>query len=159
MVSEVEPYCLPKTFVLSLQRMPKLSLDIEFNFDFLLVGISCHEKDYRICWAINQELGTELEKRDDLEIKEKKQMDVSRHSLFTWNDEENYIEYSVIANRSTHGLLLPEQKQADYLMKVSGNLTAKQKENILSGLRKISIVLTAFEISPANLKSKQNLVF
>ena len=139
--------------------MPRLSLDIEYDFEFLLVGISCHEKDYRICWALNKQLNIELARQDDLEIKEKKQMDVSRHALFSWADEENFIEYSFIANRSSQGLLLPEQKQADYLMKVSGNLSAKQKEQILSDIKSIPIVLTSFSINPTSLKSKQNLVF
>jgi len=139
--------------------MAKFSLDIEYDYDFLLIGISCHEKDYRLCWAMNKELNIELEKQPDLEIKEKKQVESSGHSLYIFPDEENYIEYSVVANRATGGLLVPEQKQADYLLKVTGTLTTEKKESILSAVRSIGIVLMAYDINPSSLKSKQSLQF
>lgn len=140
--------------------MAKLSLDIEFDYDFLLIGISCHEKDYRLCWAINKQLGIELSKEPDLEIKGKKQVETTGHSLFMFVDEEHYIEYFVITNRSAQGgMLVPEHKQADFLLKVTGAVTPEQKDHILAGLKKLPMVLTSFSINPNVLKSKQNLVF
>lgn len=48
-------------------------LENDFEFEFQLIGISCHEKDYRICWALNQALGVELTKTEtDLELVLKK---------------------------------------------------------------------------------------
>ena len=34
----------------------KYYLDDTYEYDFLLLGISCHERDYRVSWALNQKL-------------------------------------------------------------------------------------------------------
>jgi len=56
----------------------KHTLKIEYDFDFVLIGISSHEKDYRICWALNNVLGLDLTKKNSLEIKSKNK----QHLLF-----------------------------------------------------------------------------
>lgn len=139
--------------------MAKFSLDIEYDYTFALFGLSCHEKDYRICWAINKQLGIELKKENDLEIKEKRQKENSMFPIYIFNDEGHYCEYFVISNRSDKGLLIPEQKQADYFLKITGNVPNQEKKRILEAMNEISIILTAYEINPDQLKSKQNLLF
>lgn len=139
--------------------MTKFSLDIEYDYSFVLFGISCHEKDYRISWAINKQLGIGLQKENDLEIKEKKQKENFLYPVYSFNSEVQYWEYFLIANRNTQGLLIPEQKQSDYFLKISGNVIHEQKQKILQDLKGINIILTAYEINPESLKSKQNLLF
>jgi hypothetical protein len=34
----------------------------EYEYDFSLLGICCHEKDYRLCWAVNSTLDLNLTK-------------------------------------------------------------------------------------------------
>jgi hypothetical protein len=139
--------------------LPKLSLDIEYDYDFVLIGISCHEKDYRISWALNNVLCISLKKEADLEIKEKKQKENSSFPFYTFEYQEKYFEFSLIGNRSSQGMLLPEQKQADFLLKITGNVSHDEKEEILKKIKSINIVLMAYEIDANQLKSKQNLLF
>lgn len=139
--------------------MNKFKLEIEYDYDFVLIGICSHEKDYRICWAINQKLDFDLKKTEDLEIKEKKQAEPSLFSMYVHENPEEYVEYYVIANRGANGMLVPEQKQADYFLMIRGTITDGQVESIIKQLREISMVLTAYEIDPTQLKSKQNLLF
>jgi hypothetical protein len=137
--------------------MTKYQLEVEYDYDFILIGISCHAKDYRLCWAVNNALGLALEKEDeDVEILHKKEK--SQHSVFSFYHEENYTEYTLVLNRGTHGLLIPEQKQADYMLLIRNNFGDDLSE-ILSKIRRIDFVLTAFEIDVERLKSKQNLQF
>jgi hypothetical protein len=137
----------------------KFKLEIEYDYDFVLIGICSHEKDYRICWAINQKLDFDLKKTEDLEIKEKKQAEPSLFSMYVHENPEEYVEYYVIANRGANGMLVPEQKQADYFLMIRGTITDGQVESIIKQLREISMVLTAYEIDPTQLKSKHNLLF
>jgi len=137
----------------------KFKLEVEYDYDFVLIGICCHEKDYRICWALNSKLGLELSKAPDFEIKDKKYKDPSRYSLFEYIKEEQYIEFYVIANKSQQVLLIPEHKQADYFLLIKGIVTTGQKETIIKDIREIPMILTAFDIDPNELKSKQNLLF
>ncbi len=139
--------------------MKKYLLEIEYDFDFVLIGISSHEKDYRICWALNNKLGLELIKTDMLEIKDKKQDDVSDFSLFLCERPDEFMEYLIIANRSEKGLLIPEQKQMDYFFMIKGEIDDEKVNDIIDKIKEINFVLTAIRINPSLLKSKQNLIF
>lgn len=58
-------------------------LDFKTEYDFLLLGIYCAYRDYRICFELNHALELSFEKQDDFEIQlEKKELQVS--SLFFW---------------------------------------------------------------------------
>ena len=48
--------------------MAKLVLDWkdEQEDSFTLIGISCHQKDYRLCWELNKILELELQKEEDI---------------------------------------------------------------------------------------------
>lgn len=136
--------------------MNKLKLDIEYDYDFELIGISSHEKDYRICWALNKALNIELQQQEDLQIKIKS---VSNYSWYLFENEEHYQEYCLVANRGNQAVLIPEQKQVDYFLMIRGVIREKEKEVILQNIKQIGMVLTAFMIDPNSLKSKQNLIF
>ena len=163
--------------------MAKHTLEIEYDFDFLLIGISSHEKDYRICWALNNKLGLNLVKQDSFEIKDKKQTTPSYFSFFNEVNEEAFREYSVIANfsenkklvaaqntlfgmdelgsndHSENNLLIPEQKQMNYFFILRGELEDEEINELLKQIKSIDIVLTAVRIDPKSLRSKQNLIF
>jgi len=141
---------------LSASNMTKYQLEVEYDYDFLMVGISCHAKDYRLCWGLNQKLGFNLEKLDqDIEIRHRKPDRSSYHSVYTWYNKETHAEYNLVLNKTNAGVLIPEQKQADYFLIVRNNFD----DDIETQIREIDFVLTAFEVNVDSLKSKQNLVF
>jgi len=159
----------------------KHTLEIEYDYDFVLIGISSHEKDYRFCWALNNKLKLELSKKESLEIKGKKQTTPSYFSFFTFEDSDQYKEYTVLANfseskslavnennlfgssekskQSENEFLIPEHKQMNYLFVIHGELEDEQVEELIQKIKEIEIVLTAIRIDPKSLKSKQNLIF
>jgi hypothetical protein len=138
--------------------MTKHQLHVEYDYDFVLIGISCHAKDYRLCWALNNNLHLELEKEEkDLEIFNKKQEESSRYSVYEYFHEENHTEYTLISNRSSNGYLVPEQKQADYFLIIKNNFEGDPLD-FVAGIKKIDFVLTAYPIEAEGLKSKQNLL-
>lgn len=137
----------------------KYSLEEEYDFDFYLLGISCHEKDYRACWAINQALGINLSKEEnDIEVIIKKSNRCSLHSMFTYYHEDTETEFRLIANRSTLGVLIPEKSQADYLLMITDN-SENSIEEIRKRINEIPFVLTSFIVDVEDLKSKENLIF
>ena len=138
--------------------MGKHTLEIEYDYDFVLIGISSHEKDYRICWALNNQLGLNLVKADALEIKDKKQDDPSFFSLFAFELPDEFMEYFIIANRSEKGLLIPEQKQVDYFFIIRGEIENDKVMEMIKLIKESSLVQTAFRVDVNALKSKQNLI-
>lgn len=139
--------------------MNKYKLNIEYDYDFTLIGISCHEKDYRIAWALNNKLNIDLKKTDDLKIELKKNISPTLFPFYEFIDEESYREYFLIGNRGNGGMLIPEQKQVDYFLMLRGNIDTDTKSSLLKQLKDTNIVLAAYDIKPNTLESKQNLLF
>ena len=139
--------------------MTKFQLKVEYDYDFDVVGISCHARDYRLCWALNQKLGIALTKQEkDLEIKTKKQPLATGHSLYSFYDEMDHIEYQLVINKSGGSIILPEQKNADYIFLLRNNFVIEMDE-LMQKLNSIEMVQTAFRIELNTLKSKENLIF
>lgn len=139
--------------------MSKFRLDIEYDYDFLLIGIACHEKDYRLCWAVNNALALDLERTEPLHISLRKEEPPAQFSLYMHENNENDTACFIVNNRSDRGLLIPEQKQADYFFVAKGPFGKREETQMLQAIRNISFVLTAFPLVPDELKSKQNLLF
>lgn len=161
--------------------MAKLTLDIEYDYDFILFGIVCYERDYRICWALNKDLGWKLEKTKDYELHGKKQ-ELYHFTMYEYIDEELYREYYVLSNKSYNSsksfanaamadlfgeepensdrqLLIPEQAKADYFLLIKGNIDKEETPSLLDKVKRIPFVVTGFDIPISSLKSKQNLLF
>ena len=80
--------------------MARHTLSAEVNFDDLsVIGISCHQKIYRLCWAMNKMLGFSLVKTEDYIIdKESKQQVFIRYEYLQAKTE---LRYSLIENKGT----------------------------------------------------------
>lgn len=139
--------------------MKKITLEIENDYDFILLGISCHAKDYRLCWALNKTFGFNFTKTEDFEVKNKKLAGAVAFSQYIFDVEEEYKSFTLLGNRSEAGMLVPEQKQADYLLVLKGGFTDNDVNEFIAKINSVDFVLTAFEIEVSSLRSKQNLLF
>lgn len=136
----------------------KKKLSIQNDYNFFLFGISCPEKVYRLCWALNDRLRVNFSKEKDMEADEKNSGS-SRFPVFSYRDEEMFTDYRVIINKKENKVLVPEFRQADYLLFVQGSLPSVEKNSILKKLKEITFVQTAFEINPVKIKSRDNFLF
>lgn len=140
-------------------KTSKKKLLIENDYDFFLFGISCPEKSFRLCFALNNQLKASFAKSHDMELHEKNQTLSASFPVFTYRDEEMFTDYRVIVNKAENKFLIPEFKQADYLLMVQGGIPHSEKNNILKKVKEVTFVQTAFEIDPKKIKSKENFVF
>jgi hypothetical protein len=138
--------------------MGKITLDIEYEYEFRVIAISCHARDYKLCYNLNKQLEFNLIKQDNIKLKVKPDI-AAEFSWFLFSDEENHVEYRLVSNKGTVGLLIPEQKQADFFMLINGSPTDSQVAGLLKRIKDTESVLTAFTIDVGALKSKQNLLF
>jgi hypothetical protein len=137
--------------------MSKMVLTIEEDYDFTLIGISCHSKDYRLCWELNKMLNTDLIRTKDYDINKKNGK--SSFSFYEFIDESNYLEYFFISNRGKSGFLIPEQNNVDFFILIRGSTSDSLTKEIIGKINSLSLVLTSFNIDPTQLRSKQNLLF
>ena len=144
--------------------MKKKILDIEIDLDYSLIGISCYSKDYRLCWEINKELGFKLVRKTSPALKamgeDQKENDDSNTGLIVYNYENinKGVLYRFVGNKSIKGFLIPELKQVDYFVCIRGMSHELEEIRMIKSLRNIGIVLTAFSIPPATIKSKNKLI-
>jgi len=129
-------------------------LDVEYDYDFLLLAISCFEKDYRMCWLINKQLNVNLERGEDIEVEYKEGNSV--HSVFTGEYEDEHCHITLIKNRDSEGILLSELAQIDYLLKIEE--FPGEEDDLAQELRSISQVKAVYQIEPNDLKDKEYLI-
>lgn len=137
--------------------MPKLTLDLIEDYNFTLIGIVCHSKDYRLAFEINKLLKFDFVREHDLELKVKKE--TSYFAFFCHIDEENHLEYYLVGNKGSFGKLIPEEKIADYFLIIKGDLNADEEKEILKNVNEVKPILKAYPIEVEDLKSKRNLIF
>jgi hypothetical protein len=165
--------------------MAKHTLEIEYDYNFILLAISCHEPDYKLCHALNQSLGIELLRENDLELKNKKQEDQLLFSNYSYVDEAEYLEYILLSNKSYNasrtiantasnqgdlfgetdesasaqkGFLVPELSNADYLLIVKAEYDPDLAEDLENKVKQISFVLNVQVADAEALPSKKNLI-
>lgn len=111
---------------------------------YTLAGISCHLKDYRLSFLINQAMGFDFIKMEDLP---------EGYSLYFYRDEECRNTYSLISNRTAEKFLFPSSKQADFILLVEGPYKKSQLNRLINDLKAIPNILTAFEVQAQSLKN------
>lgn len=150
------------------------------DFDFVLVGITCPESQYRVVSLINDALGTDLFLSDYLPFNLKGGK-LFRFSLFRYADEELRLDYFFIPNTSNFDeagnvineeadlfagvdvdesvKLVKELPKTDYFLLLKGEDLNKVRFKIMDSLKTISEIVQLQAIEPADLPSRRNLIF
>lgn len=137
-------------------KKKKHKLTFQLDFNFFLLGISSSENDYRLSWEINKKLKISLRKSTDHVIK--REEIEQAFSVYTFSDEEVYLQYFLIANKSENGYLIEELRNMDYFLQIHGDITDKQQEQIISYARNIKGITGVFNLDINTMKSKNKLI-
>ncbi len=137
-------------------KKKKHKLTFQLDFDFFLLGISSSENDYRLSWEMNKALEISLKKGTD-HITKKKEIE-QVFLVYTFYDEEVFLQYSLIANKSEKGYLIEELRNIDYFLQIHGDLSDNQKQQIISSIKNIKGVSGIFKLDINTLKSKNRLI-
>lgn len=158
----------------------KMILEDALDYDFTVIAIHCSLEDYRLAFMINKHLGLQL-KRSPLDIDYKIDCFNALFPLYSFEDQRNYLNYSLAANKckipaletqSDSDLfaesvqknyrtlyLLQEIKRADYLLKIEADSGIVPQAVLVGRLNKIPQIVTAYQVDVTSLKSKKNLIF
>jgi hypothetical protein len=134
-------------------------LNVNARPEIYIIGISSHENDYRLCWAINNQLGYKFSRSSNLEVYNEKISENQVFSVYSFNEDEYEIKYYLVSNTSQNGFLLPEYRNVDFIFVVQGEVSQKELDGLLARLKKIEIINLAFEISGLSAKSIEKFIF
>ena len=115
---------------------------------FTLFGISCHLRDFRLSYLLNNKLELEFVKMDDFQ----------GFSFYFCRDDDHYNSYYILGNRGQEALLLPDLKQTDFFLLVEGPFKKTQKDRLLEKIKGIQHVLTAFEVRFETIKNYESML-
>jgi hypothetical protein len=147
----------PRAKTFTYYNMARQQLNIEYDFDFTIIGLVCQAKDYRLCFEINKIMGFDFEKTTDTEIFDAKQGDAGYFSTYLYENEDETSFY-IIFNRGSKGVLVPEQNKLDCFIVVKGPFREDQRKQLLSDLKKVTLILGTYELEVKKLKSRENFL-
>lgn len=136
--------------------MAKLKLDLDPVPDITVIGISSHVNDYRLCWSINRSVGLELTRRRT-DITDESNGILASYSAYDHVDDHTQARFTLVNNHSGDGILLKEQRQADFFLVVDNEL-AEDRPDLLDRVRSAEFVLTAFSLSYDQLRAGHKLL-
>ncbi|MBN2764590.1 MAG: IPExxxVDY family protein [Bacteroidales bacterium] len=139
----------------SSKKVHRLKIDLEFPFS--VIGISSHENDYRLIWAINENLNVNFVKIENFRA-----LDVTgsenEFSRYFFEDPDRYLSLYVLSNRCDNGYLLPEYRMVDYFLFLKGGTKPGLPEEMATKLKQVEIISTAFPIEHKKIKSLKKLL-
>jgi len=120
---------------------------------FILIGISSHENDYRISWAINNTLGFNFIKTNNHKAFHKKFNETQEFSMYISSSDENSPVFKLISNRCDNGFLLEEFRTIDYVLLIENSDKLDDNSETVRQLKTIPFISTAFLINLSSLKN------
>lgn len=142
--------------------MKNSKLIVEYDYNFEVLAIITSVKDYKLAWAINKSLSINLCKAEDICLDFVKD---SRLLISNFIFETEYTTFRLLKNKSYDFVkipkpyLLPELKEYDYIIKISGESTSLNAFNTMDKIKDLPVVEYIKEVDVPNLKSKENLIF
>lgn len=137
--------------------MSKHRLIVEDEYEFLVYGISCHLKDFRVAWHLNKLLRFNFV-RDSIEINDR-QGKPHHYSKYKYHDTDNHLRYFLISNHSEDIPLVRALREYDYLLLVEGYIDIFDETNFLHLLHNIDSLQIVTEVDPEHLKKFQYAIF
>jgi hypothetical protein len=135
--------------------VPIYHLDIEIEYDFELIGLSSHEKDYRLAWSLNRQMGWSLKRTNDIELARPEGFLTC--ACFEYTTLHEKTKFTLLDNKSDAGLLMAELPQFDFLLKIE-NLQQPLSDDFYRQLKKTPLLIASFLLATEKLKNKHYLL-
>jgi hypothetical protein len=128
----------------------KHKLDLRPEPDALVIGISSHVNDYRLCWALNRSMGIALARRaTDVVGGDSGHV---RFAAYDHLDDETGTVMTLLVNRSGGVPLIREQKDTDFFFVLDENGPLPVDEALVR-IRNTEFVLAAYRVDLKRLRS------
>jgi hypothetical protein len=138
-------------------------LVVDYDYDFEVLALISSVKDYKLAWALNKTLQINLSKTEDICLDFIKE---GRLLISNFIFETEYATFRLLKNRSGEAakgfakpFLLPELKEYDFIIMISGESASMNAEKTMEKLKNLSLVEYVKPIEIETLKSRENLIF
>ncbi|MDX5338055.1 MAG: IPExxxVDY family protein [Cyclobacteriaceae bacterium] len=140
--------------------MKKSKLFIEPAFDFELLGLVSSVKDYKMAWAINQTLGLNLVRSEEIfiEFLSTPSLEISQYFLSLPHGFVQLLKNKSLNSTQQLAYLIPELKNMDYFLLVQDETEEIDVAEFARLLSRNPLIQSAVRLDVTKLKSKENLL-
>lgn len=124
----------------------------ETEKEVILVGIASHENDYRISWALNNNLGFQFVKADNHLSLNKRLNETQEFSMYISRNDEDGTVFKLISNRCDNGFLLEELRNIDFILVIEQVEKSIDIPELITKIRTIPFISAAFLLSTISAK-------
>lgn len=137
-------------------------LQVDYDFDFLMLALNSNVKPYKLAWYINKVLQVTLMKVENIQIEFKR----NKH-LYIQNFEAQGTQYllRLLKNRAEdeedtyQAYLIPEMKNFDYFLLLENDTNTFDEKTFFNQIKEIPFVQFTARVDAKTLKSRDNLIF
>lgn len=115
--------------------MAKHRLLLDEEFEYLVYGLSCHQKDYRLAWHLTN--ATKKKFVRHMVQLTPQGANMESFANFSAEDPDNHLRYALITNYNDSTYLIKQYKQYDYFILVEGYIDIFDSDRFLATLRSI----------------------
>lgn len=139
-------------------KTKKYILDIDYEVEFEVFGLSTPFADYRLAWALNEKLDFKFEKSNEqISIFDRKTKQMRSFQRFTYNDEENLTQIFLLKNKQGNQILTADHSMMDFFLIIKNNFTV-DTSNLLSQLRNTNGIVAAFKLESESFSFIEEMI-
>lgn len=159
-----------------------ISIDFEYDYDFLLIGICSPLKDYQLCYQLNKLFQIQLlRSQEDVEMAYPDGRETAYYSLYEYWDNQYENQWYLLGNktkilcaeaainqgtifaelqqdRKKTKRLIPEDASSDYYIQIHGIFGRDAKKQLITEIKNIDRIVSVHEVITDKLRSKENLI-
>lgn len=137
----------------------KRTLAIDYTPDFKAVGIFTAQKDYRLCWLLDQYLHTAFQRLPDFSLFPESQKPPLQVPVFRHTERRLLSNYFLVSNKLDTTALFQKPANMDYLFLVQQPSDQFDLQQLIREIRNIPQVNTAIEAGPFLGKAAESFYF
>ncbi|HEY8400991.1 MAG TPA: IPExxxVDY family protein [Cytophagaceae bacterium] len=142
--------------------MKTTKLVVDYDFDFQVLAVISAAKGYKMAWNLNKAFKINLCKEEDICLNF---VNDSQLVINSYVYETEYSCFRLLKNKSCEftniakPFLLPELKEYDYIILLSGETEMFDSDMVVEKIKQIPVVEYVKKVDLQSLKSKENLIF
>ncbi len=133
--------------------MKKLNLTIEPENNYILLGIVCQKKIFKLAWLLNNTGYYNFKRIDDFYLTLDTNTETTNYMRMENVDDENHLCYQIIENKNEKKYLSNELKSMQYFLIVKGGLDFFDVEEMIKKIKKIDEIIFVSAIKNDKVKS------
>lgn len=142
--------------------MKTFKLEVEYDYDFDLFGLVSSSKEHKLAWSLNKSFNIRLIKQQDLnyDFLNKGRLVISNYLHMTEHRTIRlFRNKSVDLSTLKKPFLVPDIKEYDYIIQISGSENEAQQQEMLNRFKLVPLIQYVKKFDPNSLKFKENLMF